>query len=121
MARVKRGTTVKQKHKKVLERAKGFLGRHHSTFKAAKEKVDKAGQYAYRDRRAKKREFRSLWIVRINAAARAAGMTYAEFMNGLKKAGVVIDRKVLAEMAYLGDAGFQKLIDEARRFTTDKK
>jgi len=121
MARVKRGTTVKQKHKKVLERAKGFLGRHHSTFKAAKEKVDKAGQYAYRDRRAKKREFRSLWIIRINAAVRAAGMTYAQFMNGLKKANVAIDRKVLAEMAFAGDENFQKLVDEAKRFTTVKK
>lgn len=121
MARVKRGTTVKQKHKKVLERAKGFLGRHHSAFTIAKEKVDKAGQYAYRDRRAKKRTFRSLWIVRINAAVRAAGMTYAGFMSGLKKAKIEIDRKVLAEMAFSGDENFQKLVDEAKRFTTGTK
>jgi large subunit ribosomal protein L20 len=118
MARVKRGTTVKQKHKKVLNKAKGYLGRHGSAFTLAKEKVEKAGQYAYRDRRAKKRDFRSLWIVRINAAAREAGLTYAEFMNGLKKANIIIDRKVLAAMAYDNDDGFKKLIDEARRFMT---
>ncbi|MDR3208709.1 MAG: 50S ribosomal protein L20 [Rickettsiales bacterium] len=116
MARVKRGTTVKQKHKKVLAKAKGYLGRHGSAFTLAKEKVDRAGQYAYRDRRAKKREFRSLWIVRINAAVRGAGLTYAQFMNGLRKANITVDRKVLAEMAFAGDAGFQSLIDEAKRF-----
>ncbi|MCL2338399.1 MAG: 50S ribosomal protein L20 [Proteobacteria bacterium] len=122
MARVKRGTTVKQKHKKVLDRAKGYLGRHHSTYRAAREKTEKAGQYAYRDRRVKKREFRSLWIVRINAAVRSTGLTYSQFMNGLKKAGVVLDRKVLAEMAYANDANFQKLVDSAKRFiSTDKK
>ena len=121
MARVKRGTTSHAKHKKVLSKAKGFRGRHGTAFTIAKEKVDKAGQYAYRDRRNKKRDFRSLWIVRINAAARKAGLTYAEFMNGLKKAGVAIDRKVLAEMAFDGDANFQKLVDEAKRFTTGKK
>ena len=121
MARVKRGTTSHLKHKKVLTRAKGFLGRHGNTFRAAKEKTDKAGQYAYRDRRAKKREFRSLWIIRINAAVRANGLTYAQFMNGLKKANVVIDRKVLADMAFSNDEGFAKLIDEAKRFITAKK
>lgn len=122
MARVKRGTTVKQKHKKVLDRAKGYLGRHHSTYRAAREKSEKAGQYAYRDRRVKKREFRSLWIVRINAAVRAAGLTYSQFMNGLKKAGIELDRKVLAEMAYANDMNFQKLVDSAKRFiSTDKK
>jgi large subunit ribosomal protein L20 len=121
MARVKRGTTVKQKHKKVLDRAKGFLGRHHSAFTLAKEKVDKAGQYAYRDRRAKKRTFRSLWIVRINAAVRAHGLTYAKFMNGLKKANVIVDRKVLGEMAFANDENFKKLIDEAKRFTASAK
>ena len=78
MARVKRGTTVKQKHNKILARAKGYLGRHHSTYRAAREKTEKAGQYAYRDRRVKKREFRGLWIVRINAAVRANGMTYSQ-------------------------------------------
>ena len=116
MARVKRGTTVKQKHNKILARAKGYLGRHHSTCRAAREKTEKAGQYAYRDRRVKKREFRGLWIVRINAAVRANGMTYSQFMNGLKKAGIALDRKVLAEMAYAGDANFVKLVDTAKRF-----
>ena len=118
MARVKRGTTVKQKHNKILARAKGYLGRHHSTYRAAREKTEKAGQYAYRDRRGKKRDFRSLWIVRINAAVRSHGLTYSQFMNGLKKAGVSLDRKVLAEMAYAGDANFDKLVDTAKRFTT---
>lgn len=121
MARVKRGTTVKQKHKKVLERAKGFLGRHSTSFTLAKEKTDKAGQYAYRDRRNKKRTFRSLWIVRINAAVRPSGLNYSQFMNGLKKANITVDRKVLAEMAFAGDANFQKFIDEAKRFMTDAK
>ncbi|MCL2017577.1 MAG: 50S ribosomal protein L20 [Alphaproteobacteria bacterium] len=122
MARVKRGTTVKQKHKKILVRAKGYQGRHSTTFRAAREKTEKAGQYAYRDRRVKKREFRSLWIIRINAAVRSAGLTYSKFMNGLKKAGIELDRKVLAEMAYAGDTGFAKLVDTAKRFTgTDEK
>ena len=116
MARVKRGTTVKQKHNKILERAKGYLGRHHSTYRAAREKTEKAGQYAYRDRRQKKRDFRSLWIVRINAAVRPNGLTYSQFMNGLKKAGVTLDRKVLAQMAYDADANFVKLVDTAKRF-----
>lgn len=116
MARVKRGTTVKQKHNKILARAKGYLGRHSTTYRAAREKTEKAGQYAYRDRRVKKREFRGLWIVRINAACRANGLTYSQFMNGLKKAGVNLDRKVLAEMAYSADANFVKLVDTAKRF-----
>ncbi len=122
MARVKRGTTVKQKHNKILERAKGFLGRHSTTYRAAREKTEKAGQYAYRDRRNKKRDFRALWIVRINAAVRANGLTYSQFMNGMKKAGIELDRKVLAEMAYAGDANFVTLCDTAKRFiTADKK
>ena len=116
MARVKRGTTVKQKHNKILDRAKGYLGRHHSTYRAAREKTEKAGQYAYRDRRQKKRDFRSLWIVRINAAVRPNGLTYSQFMNGLKKAGITLDRKVLAQMAYEADANFVKLVDTAKRF-----
>ncbi len=116
MARVKRGTTVKQKHNKILARAKGFLGRHGSTYRAAREKTEKAGQYAYRDRKVRKREFRSLWIIRINAAVRPQGLTYSRFMNGLKKAGIELDRKVLAEMAYAGNAGFDKLVQEAKRF-----
>ena len=116
MARVKRGTTVKQKHNKILERAKGYLGRHHSTYRAAREKTEKAGQYAYRDRRQKKRDFRSLWIVRINAAVRPNGLTYSQFMNGLKKAGVTLDRKVLAQMAYDADKNFETLVETAKRF-----
>ena len=116
MARVKRGTTVKQKHNKILERAKGYLGRHHSTYRAAREKTEKAGQYAYRDRRQKKRDFRSLWIVRINAAVRGNGLTYSQFMNGLKKAGINLDRKVLAQMAYDADKNFDSLIETAKRF-----
>lgn len=122
MARVKRGIIAKKKHKRVLERAKGYLGRHSTTIRAAREKTEKAGQYAYRDRRVKKREFRGLWIVRINAATRANGLTYSQFMSGLKKAGVNLDRKVLAEMAYAHDANFDKLCDTAKRFnTTDAK
>ena len=116
MARVKRGTTVRQKHNKILARAKGYLGRHSTTYRAAREKTEKAGQYAYRDRRVKKREFRGLWIVRINAAVRQNGLTYSQFMNGLKKAGVALDRKVLAQMAYDNDANFVKLVDTAKRF-----
>ena len=116
MARVKRGTTVKQKHNKILQRAKGYLGRHHSTYRAAREKTEKAGQYAYRDRRQKKRDFRSLWIVRINAAVRPNGLTYSQFMNGLKKAGINLDRKVLAQMAYDADKNFNSLIETAKRF-----
>lgn len=116
MARVKRGTTVKQKHKKILNRAKGYLARHHSTYRAAREKTEKAGQYAYRDRRQKKRDFRSLWIVRINAAVRPNGLTYSQFINGLKKAGINLDRKVLAQMAYDADKNFDKLVDTAKRF-----
>ena len=119
MARVKRGTTVKQKHNKILARAKGFLGRHHSTYRAAREKTEKAGQYAYRDRRVKKREFRGLWIVRINAAVRNNGLTYSQFMNGLKKAGVNLDRKVLAQMAYDADKNFETLIETAKRFIAE--
>lgn len=116
MARVKRGTSVNQKHKKILKRAKGFLGRHHSTYRAAREKTEKAGQYSYRDRKVRKREFRSLWIIRINAAVRANGLTYSQFMNGMRKAGIELDRKVLAQMAYEGDANFNTLIDTAKKF-----
>ena len=119
MARVKRGTTVKQKHNKILDRAKGYLGRHHSTYRAAREKTEKAGQYAYRDRRQKKRDFRSLWIVRINAAVRPNGLTYSQFMNGLKKAGIALDRKVLAQMAYDADKNFESLIETAKRFIAE--
>jgi len=119
MARVKRGTTVRQKHNKILDRAKGYLGRHHSTYRAAREKTEKAGQYAYRDRRQKKRDFRSLWIVRINAAVRPNGLTYSQFMNGLKKAGITLDRKVLAQMAYDADKNFETLVETAKRFIAE--
>ncbi|MDR0449202.1 MAG: 50S ribosomal protein L20 [Rickettsiales bacterium] len=120
MARVKRGIQTKKTHKKVLDKAKGYRGRHHTTLRAAREKVEKAGQYAYRDRKAKKREFRSLWIIRINAAVREAGMSYSQFMNALKGMNVGLDRKVLAEMAYDNDAAFKTLIENAKRFISAK-
>jgi len=99
MPRVKRGVTARARHKKVIDQAKGYRGRRNAVYNIAKEAVMKAGQYAYRDRRAKKREFRALWIARINAAARELGLTYSVFMNGLNKAGIDIDRKVLADLA----------------------
>jgi large subunit ribosomal protein L20 len=99
MPRVKRGVTARARHKKVLALAKGFRGRRGNVFRIAKEAVMKAGQYAYRDRRTKKRVFRQLWIARINAAARELGLTYSQFANGIRKAGIEIDRKVLADIA----------------------
>jgi len=114
MARVKRGTTSHAKHKKVLKQAKGYFGRRKNTIRAAKTAVDRWGQYAYRDRRAKKRSFRALWIQRINAAARAEGLTYARFMHGLELAGVVMDRKVLADVAGADPAGFRAIADKVR-------
>lgn len=99
MPRVKRGVTAHARHKKVLDQAKGYRGRRKSVYRIAKQAVMKAGQYAYRDRRQRKRQFRSLWIVRINAAARELGMTYSVLMNGLKKASIEVDRKVLADLA----------------------
>ena len=113
MARVKRGVTSHAKHKKVLEQAKGFYGRRKNTIRAAKAAVDKAGQYAYRDRRNKTRSFRALWIQRINAAARAEGLTYSQFINGLNKAGIEMDRKVLAAVA-ADEAGFKAIADKVR-------
>ena len=113
MARVKRGVTSHAKHKKVLEQAKGFYGRRKNTIRAAKAAVDKAGPYAYRDRRNKKRSFRALWIQRINAAARAEGLTYSQFINGLNKAGIEMDRKVLAAVA-ADEAGFKAIADKVR-------
>ena len=113
MARVKRGVTSHAKHKKVLEQAKGFYGRRKNTIRAANAAVDKAGQYAYRDRRNKKRSFRALWIQRINAAARAEGLTYSQFINGLNKAGIEMDRKVLAAVA-ADEAGFKAIADKVR-------
>jgi len=113
MARVKRGVTSHAKHKKVLEQAKGFSGRRKNTIRAAKAAVDRAGQYAYRDRRNKKRNFRALWIQRINAAARQEGFTYSQFMHGLDKAGITLDRKILAAMA-ADAAGFQAIAGKVR-------
>jgi large subunit ribosomal protein L20 len=112
MARVKRGVTSHAKHKKVLEQAKGFYGRRKNTIRTAKAAVDKAGQYAYRDRKVRKRNFRSLWIQRINAAARIEGLTYARFIHGLDLAGIEIDRKVLADIAGNDPAGFKAIAEK---------
>ena len=114
MARVKNGVTAKARHKKVLGKAKGYYGARSKLFKTAKQAVIKAGQYAYRDRRVKKRMFRSLWIVRINAAARECGMSYSRLINGLSKADVAIDRKVLADLAVHDMAAFTKIADKAK-------
>ena len=114
MARVKRGTTVKQKHNKILARAKGYLGRHHSTYRAAREKTEKAGQYAYRDRRVKKREFRGLWIVRINAAVRMYGMTYSEFIGKMNTKGIALNRKVLADLALNEPKAFEAIVNAVK-------
>ena len=114
MARVKRGVVAHAKHKKVLEQAKGFYGRRKNTIRAAKAAVDKAGQYAYRDRKVRKRNFRSLWIQRINAAARQEGFTYSRFIFGLEKAGIEIDRKVLADIAGADPTGFKAIADKVR-------
>ena len=113
MARVKRGVTAHAKHKKVLEQAKGFYGRRKNTIRTAKAAVDKAGQYAYRDRKVRKRSFRSLWIQRINAAARLEGFTYSQFMHGLGEAGIELDRKVLASMA-ADEVAFKAVADKVR-------
>ena len=114
MARVKRGVTAHAKHKKVLKSAKGYYGRRKNTIRVAKQAVEKADQYAYRDRKAKKRNFRSLWIQRINAAAREHGLTYGRLIDGLSKAGVEIDRKVLSDMAIHEPAAFAAVADKAK-------
>ncbi len=119
MARVKRGVTSHARHKKVLEQAKGFYGRRKNTIRTAKAAVAKAGQYAYRDRRTKKRSFRALWIQRINAAARMEGFTYSQFIHGLGLAGIELDRKVLADMAGNDEAGF-KAVAAAVRTAVEK-
>jgi large subunit ribosomal protein L20 len=113
MARVKRGVTAHAKHKKVLKLAKGYQGRRKNTIRVAKQAVEKAMQYAYRDRKRKKRTFRALWIQRINAAAREHGMTYGRFIHGLSQAGIEIDRKVLADIAVKDTAAFKALVDQA--------
>jgi len=114
MPRVKRGVTARARHKKVLALAKGFRGRRGNVFRIAKQAVMKAGQYAYRDRRNRKRVFRQLWIARINAGVRELGMTYSQFANGLKKAAIEIDRKVLADMAVHDRAGFAVIVDQVK-------
>jgi large subunit ribosomal protein L20 len=113
MARVKRGVTAHAKHKKVLKAAKGYYGRRKNTIRVAKQAVEKAMQYAYRDRKRKKRTFRALWIQRINAAVREHGLTYGRFIDGLGKAGIEIDRKVLADLAVKDAAAFKALCDQA--------
>ena len=114
MPRVKRGVTARASHKKVLARAKGFRGRRNNVFRIANEAVMRAGQYAYRDRRNKKRDFRSLWIARINAAVREHGLSYSVFMNGLKKASIEVDRKVLADLAVFDKPAFAALANQAK-------
>jgi large subunit ribosomal protein L20 len=114
MPRVKRGVTARAAHKKITQRAKGFRGRRKNVFRIANEAVMRAGQYAYRDRRDRKGEFRALWIARINAAAREHGMTYSRFMNGLKKAAIAVDRKVLADIAVLDKPAFSKFVEKAK-------
>src|SRR3954462_2846564 len=114
MPRVKRGVTARARHKKVLDQAKGYRGRRKNVYRIAKEAVMKAGQYAYRDRRNKKREFRALWITRINAGAREAGVTYSQFMAGLKKAGIEVDPKDLVALAVFDKPAFAKIAEQAK-------
>ena len=114
MARVKRGVTTHARHRKILKLAKGYRGRSSKCFRIAIQKVEKALRYAYRDRRNKKREFRGLWIQRINAGARQHGLTYSRFMNGMKRAGIEVDRKVLADIAAREPEAFKVLVDKAQ-------
>ena len=115
MARVKRGVTAHAKHKKVLKAAKGYYGRRKNTIRIAKQAVEKALQYQYRDRKARKRNFRALWVQRINAAVREHGLTYSRFIDGLTKAGIEIDRKVLSDLAIKDPAGFKAVVDMASK------
>jgi len=114
MARVKRGVTARAKHKKVLKKAKGYYGARSRVYRVATQAVTKAGQYAYRDRRQKKRQFRQLWIIRINAAARQFDMSYSRFINGMNKAGIEVDRKVLADIAVHDIAAFGQIAEKAK-------
>jgi len=114
MARVRRGVTARARHKKVIKQARGYRGRSKDVFRVAIERVEKGLQYAYRDRRVRKRTFRALWIQRINAGAREHGLTYSQLMNGLKKAGVELDRKVLSDLAVREPAAFKSLVDQAQ-------
>lgn len=115
MPRVKRGVTARARHKKVIEQAKGYRGRRKNVYRVAKQAVTKAGQYAYRDRRQRKRQFRALWITRINAAAREHGLSYSRFMDGLHKADIQVDRKLLAELAVNDKPAFAQLAEQARQ------
>ena len=114
MPRVKRGITARARHKKVLVLAKGYRGRRKNVYRVAKQAVMKAGQYAYRDRRQRKRQFRQLWIARINAGTRQHGLSYSKFMNGLKRAAIELDRKVLADLAVFDKAAFAQLVEKAK-------
>jgi len=114
MPRVKRGVTARARHKKILKQAKGYYGARSRVYRVAFQAVTKAGQYAYRDRRQKKRQFRQLWIVRINAAARMNGMSYSRLINGLKKASIEIDRKILADIAIFDQKAFTALVEKAK-------
>ncbi len=114
MARVKRGVVARARHKKIIKQAKGYRGRGKNVFRVAVERVEKALQYAYRDRRVRKRNFRALWIQRINAGAREHGLTYSRFMSGMKKAGIELDRKVLADMAALDPPAFKAVVETAK-------
>ena len=120
MARVSRGVQAHAKHKKVLKKAKGYYGARSKVYRVAKQAVIKAGQYAYRDRRQRRRQFRRLWIVRINAEARNNGLSYSQFINGLNKAGVEIDRKVLSDIAIFDKDAFAKISDQAKAGLTQK-
>ena len=115
MARVKRGVQARRRHKKILKQAKGYYGARSRVFRVAKQAVIKAGQYAYRDRRQRKRQFRRLWIARINAAARINGLSYSRFMNGLKRAEIMLDRKVLADLAVREQAAFAAIAEKAKQ------
>ena len=114
MSRVKRGIRTRARHKKILKQAKGYFGKKSKLFKVANQQVLKSGNYAYRDRRNKKRDFRKLWITRINAAARLNGMSYSRFMDGLKKSGVELDRKVLSDIAITDPKAFAALVEQAK-------
>jgi len=114
MSRVKRGVTTHARHRKVIKAAKGYYGRRKNTFRIANQAVEKAGQYAYRDRRTRKRNFRALWIQRINAATRELGMTYGRFIDGLSKAGIEVDRKVLSDLAIHEPEAFKALVEKAQ-------
>ncbi len=114
MPRVKRGVTARARHKKVIAQAKGYYGRRKNVYRVAKQAVTKAGQYAYRDRRQRKRQFRALWITRINAAARTCGLSYSRMVNGMKKAGIEIDRKILADLAVRNKDAFAAVAEQAK-------